>query len=112
PLLGPAARRGGIGRDRVRARSEPRRLLRATRLPRAGARHPRRERRPPRHVACAATIGARGGAPIDHDEAAVAAHMALEHIDIEVALGVGEGEARTIGIDLGPGYIKENVKTS
>ena len=33
-----------------------------------------------------------------------------EHIDIEVALGVGQGEARTIGIDLGPGYIKENVE--
>jgi glutamate N-acetyltransferase/amino-acid N-acetyltransferase len=55
---------------------------------------------------------ARGGAPIAHDEAAVAAHMAQEHFEIEVGLGAGRGEAQVIGIDLGPGYIKENVKTS
>ena len=63
-------------------------------------------------VAYGGVTVARAGAPIRHDEAAVAAHMARDHIDIEVALGAGKGEAQVIGIDLGPGYIKENVKTS
>ena len=65
---------------------------------------------------CAVAYGgvtvARSGAPIPHNEAKVARHMAREHIEIEVALGAGSGRAQMIGIDLGPGYIKENVKTS
>ena len=55
---------------------------------------------------------AEAGAPIEHNESRVAEHMKLESIDIEVGLGVGPGRAQVIGIDLGPGYIKENVKTS
>ena len=54
----------------------------------------------------------RAGTNIDHDEAAVARHMKNERIEIEVALGLGKGQAQVIGIDLGPGYIKENAKTS
>jgi glutamate N-acetyltransferase / amino-acid N-acetyltransferase len=38
--------------------------------------------------------------------------MAGERLEIEVALGLGSGAAQVIGIDLGPGYIKENSKTS
>ncbi len=55
---------------------------------------------------------AEAGAPLPHDAAAVAAHMANREIEIEVSLGLGSGEARVIGIDLGPGYIKENSVTS
>lgn len=55
----------------------------------------------------------RGGIEIDHDRAAVAAHMKNEKIEIEVDVGAGgNGAAQAIGIDLGPGYIKENSVTS
>jgi glutamate N-acetyltransferase/amino-acid N-acetyltransferase len=53
-----------------------------------------------------------GGIEIDHDRDAVAAHMRNETIEIEVDLGAGQGSAQVIGIDLGPGYIKENSVTS
>jgi glutamate N-acetyltransferase / amino-acid N-acetyltransferase len=55
---------------------------------------------------------ARGGFNAPHDADAVAAHMEGERIEIEVALGLGQGAAQVIGIDLGPGYIKENSRTS
>ena len=63
-------------------------------------------------VAYGGVVVARGGVPVKHAEGAVQKHMEHEQIDIEVDLGVGSGSARIIGIDLGPGYIKENVKTS
>ena len=55
---------------------------------------------------------AKAGAPLAHDADRVKKHMAGERIEIEVGLGAGAGTARMIGIDLGPGYIKENSKTS
>ena len=55
---------------------------------------------------------ARGGVGIDHDGQALAEHMMGDEVEIEVHLGAGKGSARMIGIDLGPGYIKENSKTS
>jgi glutamate N-acetyltransferase/amino-acid N-acetyltransferase len=57
-------------------------------------------------------VVSRGGTNAEHDAEALRAHMAGETIDIEVALGLGSGSAQVIGIDLGPGYIKENSRTS
>ena len=57
-------------------------------------------------------IVSRAGTNAEHDHDAVRAHMKNERIEIEVALGLGTGSAQAIGIDLGPGYIKENAKTS
>jgi glutamate N-acetyltransferase/amino-acid N-acetyltransferase len=63
-------------------------------------------------VAYGGIVVSRAGTNFEHDDKAVAKHMSGERIEIEVALGLGAGEAQVIGIDLGPGYIKENSKTS
>ncbi|TMJ14784.1 MAG: bifunctional glutamate N-acetyltransferase/amino-acid acetyltransferase ArgJ [Alphaproteobacteria bacterium] len=63
-------------------------------------------------VAYGGTIVSRAGTNAPHDSEAVARHMAGEKLDIQVDLGLGSGSAQVIGIDLGPGYIKENSKTS
>jgi len=63
-------------------------------------------------VAYGGTPVARGGTPCEHDGEIVKKHMGGQRLEIEVGLGIGSGTARTIGIDLGPGYIKENAKTS
>jgi glutamate N-acetyltransferase/amino-acid N-acetyltransferase len=64
-------------------------------------------------VAYGGIIVSRGGTNVAHDEAKLRAHMKNERFEIELNLGTGgKGEARVIGIDLGPGYIKENSKTS
>ena len=63
-------------------------------------------------VAYGDVVVSRAGTGVEHDEQAVQAHMKGEEIGILVDLGVGSGRAVQIGIDLGPGYIKENSKTS
>ena len=57
-------------------------------------------------------VVAKGGVNCDHDGKALSEHMMGDEIEIEVHLGAGGASARMIGIDLGPGYIKENSKTS
>jgi glutamate N-acetyltransferase/amino-acid N-acetyltransferase len=51
----------------------------------------------------------RGGARLDFDDKTVRAALSTETVDLEVALGVGEGEARAFGCDLTKGYIEENA---
>jgi glutamate N-acetyltransferase/amino-acid N-acetyltransferase len=63
-------------------------------------------------VAYGGIVVASGGAPIEHDGQALAEHMMGDEVEIEVHLGAGNASATMIGIDLGPGYIKENSKTS
>lgn len=55
---------------------------------------------------------AEGGIAIAHDGQALTEHMMGDEIAIEIHLGAGSGSAKIIGIDLGPGYIRENCKTS
>jgi glutamate N-acetyltransferase/amino-acid N-acetyltransferase len=55
---------------------------------------------------------AESGVQISHDGQALAEHMMGDEVSIEVHLGAGHGTARVIGTDLGPGYIKENARTS
>ena len=63
-------------------------------------------------VAYGGIVVAKSGVGIDHDGQSLAEHMMGDEVEIEVHLGAGHGSARMIGIDLGPGYIKENSKTS
>jgi glutamate N-acetyltransferase / amino-acid N-acetyltransferase len=51
----------------------------------------------------------RGGQRLDFEDAAVRATLAVDVVDLEVALGVGDGEARAYGCDLTQGYIDENA---
>ena len=54
----------------------------------------------------------RGGVGADHDAAAVATHMAGALIEIHCRLGLADGDAVVMGVELGYGYIDENRTTS
>ena len=51
----------------------------------------------------------RGGVRLDFDEAAVRETLGADSVDIEVALGVGDGSATAYGCDLSAGYVAENA---
>lgn len=63
-------------------------------------------------VAYGGTVVCAAGMAVPHDEAAVAAHMAGRHVQIDCDLGLGTGQAVVLGTDLGYGYIDENRTTS
>jgi glutamate N-acetyltransferase/amino-acid N-acetyltransferase len=54
----------------------------------------------------------RDGIAADHDTGAVAAHLAGPSVDIHCRLGLADGNAVVMGVDLGHGYIDENRTTS
>ena len=53
-----------------------------------------------------------GGVAVEHDRAAVAAHMAGRHLHVRCHLGLGTGSGVVLTTDLGYGYIDENRTTS
>jgi glutamate N-acetyltransferase/amino-acid N-acetyltransferase len=54
----------------------------------------------------------RDGVASDHDAAALSRHMSGRLIDIHCRLGLADGAAAVLGVDLGHGYIDENRTTS
>ena len=52
---------------------------------------------------------AAGGVTVEHDEAAVAEHMAQRHLDITCDLGLGDGTFTVLTNDLTHAYIDENT---
>jgi glutamate N-acetyltransferase/amino-acid N-acetyltransferase len=63
-------------------------------------------------IAYGGTVVSRACVAADHDEAAVAEHLAGEYVELHCDLGVGDGEARVLTNDLTYGYIDENKGTS
>jgi glutamate N-acetyltransferase/amino-acid N-acetyltransferase len=60
-------------------------------------------------VAYGGVTVAAGGVTVDHDPAAVAAHMAQRHLDIVCDLGLGDGTFTVLTNDLTHDYIDENT---
>ncbi len=63
-------------------------------------------------VAYGDTVVARRGVAVDHDEAAVAAHLAGREILLAADLGIGAGRAEVLTCDLSHAYVDENMGTS
>ena len=63
-------------------------------------------------VAYGGTAVCVGGVAAAHDAAAVAAHMAGRHVQIDCDLGLGAGAGVVLSTDLGYAYIDENRTTS
>jgi glutamate N-acetyltransferase/amino-acid N-acetyltransferase len=63
-------------------------------------------------VAYGDTVVCRAGVAAAHDEKAVSAHLAGAHVELRCHLGLGDGRAAVLTVDLGHGYIDENRTTS
>jgi glutamate N-acetyltransferase / amino-acid N-acetyltransferase len=63
-------------------------------------------------IAYGDTVVVRRGMAVEHDAAAVAAHLAGREILLQADLGIGAGRARVLTCDLTYGYIDENKGTS
>jgi glutamate N-acetyltransferase/amino-acid N-acetyltransferase len=63
-------------------------------------------------VAYGDTIVCRHGVEVEHDTAAVTAHMAQRDISITAHLGLGGGRATVLTCDLTHAYVDENMGTS
>jgi len=63
-------------------------------------------------IAYGGTVVSRGCVEVDHDRAAVVAHMEGEYLDLTCDLGVGSGAARILTNDLTHAYVDENMGTS
>jgi glutamate N-acetyltransferase / amino-acid N-acetyltransferase len=50
-----------------------------------------------------------GGQRLDFEDAIVRSTLSSEVVDLEVSLGVGDGQARAYGCDLTAGYVEENA---
>ena len=50
-----------------------------------------------------------GGQRLDFEDATVRSTLRTDVVDLEVSLGVGNGEARAYGCDLTAGYVEENA---
>jgi glutamate N-acetyltransferase/amino-acid N-acetyltransferase len=63
-------------------------------------------------IAYGGIVVAAKGIAVEHDTAAVAAHMRQRHLQVTADLGLGDGEAFVLSNDLTYGYIDENKGTS
>jgi glutamate N-acetyltransferase/amino-acid N-acetyltransferase len=63
-------------------------------------------------VAYGGVVVASGGAAVEHDAGAVAAHLSEKNVELHADLGLGSGAALLLTNDLTHGYIDENMRTS
>ncbi len=54
----------------------------------------------------------RDGVACEHDRGALVRHLAGRRVDLHCELGLADGNAVVMGVDLGHGYIDENRRTS